>query len=169
MRWLALCRGAVACTAFVPILAGPAAQAHPLPPCCNPPEREFVPWREQRRGPDSSSEVLMRYSRVGRRRRGQSLKDSEEQPGECVPRCALDGLARVDGGGRGDRRVGAGSCEQGGDLKLVSEFLLSLSAQPACLRLSSLRHLPRVPPFLYTVARLRTWRCLSVPRWVAGR
>jgi hypothetical protein len=84
------------------------------------------------------------------------MNDSEEQPGECVPRCALGGLARVDGGGRGEDGAGAGSCERGGDMKLVSGFLPSLFAQLACLRLSSLRHLPRVPPFLYTVTGIRT-------------
>jgi hypothetical protein len=61
-----------------------------------------------------------------------------EEPGECVPRRALGGLARVDGGGRGEDGAGVGNCVQGGGMKLVSGFLLLLFAQPAYL--FSFRH-----------------------------
>jgi hypothetical protein len=39
----------------------------------------------------------------------EGWEDSEEQPGECVPRCALGGLAGVHGGGRGEDQVRDGS------------------------------------------------------------
>jgi hypothetical protein len=81
-----LCCGAVVCKLKVWILAGTA----PSKPAASMPHHspEFVLWREQRRlRRDYSSVMLM----GGRQRRRQSWEDSEEQPGEYVPRCALGG------------------------------------------------------------------------------